>query len=160
MLLSIQQLFRNYDWIKFIIEEVGVDLSQSPFNQLLHFFLSQSGQKEKYNYQNGIDNTANTEKDIQILELFLKSKHIEGLLKEKDESYGNTPLHIACSLHSFVFIKRLLEADKNILLEKNSENKTPKEILEDEFLKYKGYVECPEKQRSLERLALIKEFLN
>ncbi len=52
------------------------------------------------------------------MDLILNSSEAvkEVILKERDESYGNTPLHIACSLHSFVFTKYILKqgADENI----------------------------------------------
>jgi ankyrin repeat protein len=74
---------------------------------------------------------------------------------EQDEGYGNTPLHIACNLHSYAIIKRIMEAgaDRDI---KNLEGKTTKNVVEDEIARYKGHIEGQEKDLTLERLSVIK----
>lgn len=77
----------------------------------------------------------------------------------KDDGYGNTPLHIGCSLHSFIIVKRLMQIDKGLMEEKNKDDKTPIDIMEEELKKYKEYVECPEKPRSLERLTVLKAMI-
>jgi hypothetical protein len=48
-----------------------------------------------------------------------------------DESYGNTPLHIACSLHSYVITKMLLQ--NSDLSQKNFAGRTPEEVIDNEI---------------------------
>jgi hypothetical protein len=50
--------------------------------------------KQKYN---------DFQTDIEVLNILLENKNRELMLSERDESYGNTPLHVACSLHSYEF---------------------------------------------------------
>jgi len=55
--------------------------------------------KQKYN---------DFQTDIEILNILLANKNRELMLLERDESYGNTPLHVACSLHSYELTKFLI----------------------------------------------------
>jgi len=96
--------------------------------------------------------------DKKIMDLILNSKGDvvkEIILKERDESYGNTPLHIACSMHSFVFTKYLMKegSDENI---KNLQEKTPEQILEDEVKAYKGHPPTKERDLTIEKLNLTR----
>ena len=42
----------------------------------------------------------------------LTTKHVPALLDVQDEAYGNTPLHIACSMYSDTIVDLLLKASK------------------------------------------------
>lgn len=81
---------------------------------------------------------------MEILNLFLSNPAKDVILREQEESYGNTPLHIACSLHSFVLTKVLFlnGSDVRIL---NEDNKSPLCIIADEIDKYRGHLESDEK---------------
>ena len=52
-----------------------------------------------------------------------------------------------------------MQIDKGLMEEKNKDDKTPIDIMEEELKKYKEYVECPEKPRSLERLTVLKAMI-
>ena len=140
-----------------MIETVGIDMTQERFRQLLHIFLYQVCKKERdyfkvNQYYDEADN------DKKIMDLILNSKGDvvkEIILKESDESYGNTPLHIACSMHSFVFTKYLMKegSDENI---KNLQEKTPEQILEDEVKAYKGHPPTKERDLTIEKLNLTR----
>lgn len=45
-------------------------------------------------------------------------------MNERDESYGNTPLHIACAMHSYVLTKLFIELGSDITI-KNEAGFTP-----------------------------------
>lgn len=47
--------------------------------------------------------------DKKVVEILVSGNWKDEILKEQDESYGNTPLHVACSLHSYSMTKLLLE---------------------------------------------------
>jgi len=137
-----------------MLETVGIDLAQERFRQLLHIYLYQICKKEKeYVKLNKYYDEA--DKDKKIIDLMLSTKASEFILDERDESYGNTPLHIACSLHSFVFTKYLLHAgaDESI---KNLQDKTPEEILKDEIKKFMGFTETKDRDITLERLKITQ----
>lgn len=55
-----------------------------------------------------------------MLSILLKDKSSEKLLIEQDEGYGNTPLHVACGLHSFVFSRMLIEAGSDLTIKNNA----------------------------------------
>jgi hypothetical protein len=48
-------------------------------------------------------------KDIECLKFLLSTKFSEDILKQQDEGYGNTPLHIAIAIHSVAFATILKE---------------------------------------------------
>jgi ankyrin repeat protein len=72
--------------------------------------------------------------------LLLKTGAKEAILNEKDESYGNTPLHVACSLHSFGLIKLLILAGSDLSVT-NLAGKTPVQVVNSEIETYLGYVD-------------------
>ena len=77
------------------------------------------------------------------------------MLVERDESYGNTPLHVACSLHSYVMTKELIDCGLSLDI-KNIAGLTPFGVVFSEIEKYKSYVDSPEVQMTLERLYMVK----
>ena len=85
----------------------------------------------------------------------LANKNAEKLLEERDESYGNTPLHVACGLHSYIFTSLLIEAGSS-LTTLNNAGFTPEGVIDDEIQAYKGHLNGPEKDFTLERLTLVK----
>ena len=96
------------------------------------------------------------------MKTLLSTSAREVLLAEKDESYGNTSLHVACSLHSIYLTKLLLEAGAS-LEEKNLAGRTPFEVVESEIELYRGYVDSNNnnlRDMSLERLQQVKSLFN
>ena len=77
------------------------------------------------------------------------------MLNEKDESYGNTPLHVACSLHSFSLTQQLIEAGSDLTI-KNLAEKTPEEIIDSEIEHYAAHLQTEDRDLTLERLRLVK----
>ena len=131
-------------------------MTQERFRQLFHVFLYQICKKERdYFKVNKYYDEADADKKIIDLILHSSDAVKEVVLKERDESYGNTPLHIACSLHSFVFTKYLMKegSDENI---KNFQEKTPEQILEDEVKAYKGHPPTKERDLTIEKLNLTR----
>jgi ankyrin repeat protein len=89
------------------------------------------------------------------LNIFLAYKNIDKLLREKDESYGNTPLHIACSFHQLTFTRILIENGADLTI-KNLVERTPEEVVDEEIDKYRVRIDCEEKSITLERLSILK----
>ena len=56
----------------------------------------------------------------------------EVVLREQDESYGNTPLHVCCALHSYVMSKLLIEEGSDLGI-KDRSDRTPLELVEYEI---------------------------
>ena len=93
--------------------------------------------------------------DKEILRTLFSSKASELMLKERDESYGNTPMHIACSLHSIDFTKFMIEAGSDLTI-KNLAEKTPEEVVDSEIENYSKHLHSEERDMILERLVQVK----
>ena len=52
------------------------------------------------------------EESSLLLGYLLTTKHVVALLDVQDEAYGNTPLHIACSMYSDTIVDLLLKSSK------------------------------------------------
>jgi hypothetical protein len=130
---------RNLSWVAFLIEKVGIEMQADRFRQLLHLFLCQACTKEREHYRRGLP-YANSQKDEELVSLLLKTGAKEAILNEKDESYGNTPLHVACSLHSFGLIKLLILGGSDLSVT-NLAGKTPVQVVDSEIETYLGYVD-------------------
>ncbi len=120
----------------------------------MHMYITNSGLKERESYQKGLM-YKEQETDTQILKMLLDNKYSEKLLVEQDESYGNTPLHVACGVHSYVFTKILIEVGSDMSI-KNLAGFTPEQVVDDEIEAYKGHLNGPEKDFTLERLSALK----
>ena len=59
----------------------------------------------------------------------------EEILSARDESYGNTPLHIACGMHSYDCAKILIEAGSDLSIQ-NFLELTPLGVVEAELTKF------------------------
>ncbi|CDW81159.1 n-terminal domain containing protein [Stylonychia lemnae] len=155
--LKSAMLKRNLDQIRFYLYSICVDLTQPNFNGLLHQFIVQSCTQERNHmlqgkYYEGLS------LDEQILDLFVKgenSQYSDYLLRLQDEGYGNTPLHVACGLYSYVFIRKLIDAGSDLSI-RNAADLTPEDIIDEEIKAYKIYLDSQEKQNTLERLSVVK----
>lgn len=88
---------------------------------------------------------------MKILKTLLNNEAAKKLIFVKDEGYENTPLHVACGLHSFVFTSLLIERGSD-LTAKNSQGFTPEDVIKDEIKTYNGHLKTLETTYSLERL--------
>ncbi len=96
-----------------------------------------------------------TEKDKEILGILLSNKAKDVMLSQKDEAYGNTPLHVACSLHSFSLTNYLIENGSDIAI-KNLVERTPEDIIDSEIQHYSAHLQTQDRDLTLERLRMIK----
>ena len=83
--------------VQLILENIGLDCSQPPIKNFLHSWLAAQCQIEKDGLLHGLAVNSNKE----ILKQIMFANPAIGLTK--DEAYGNTLLHIACSLYSLDF---------------------------------------------------------
>lgn len=81
------------------------------------------------------------------------------MLSERDESYGNTPLHVACSLYSVELTEFLIKAGCDVTI-KNLAERTPEEIIDNEIKLITAHIASEEKDMSLERLRLVLNLFN
>lgn len=86
----------------------------------------------------------------------LSSKAKEDILKDQDEGYENTALHIACSVFSYKLTSQLVEGGADILI-KNKVSKTGFDIVLSEIVHYEAFI--GEKEGILQQLNLIKDNL-
>ena len=146
--------YRNLEWVKFMLESVGLDMSQKRFRELAHLFMylvckaDRDMRMRKAVY-------SQIEIDKEILRTLFSSKEGELMLKERDESYGNTPLHIACSLHSIDFTRFMIEVGSDLTI-KNLAEKTPEEVVDSEIENYSKHLHSEERDMILERLVQVK----
>ena len=96
-----------------------------------------------------------TEIDKEILRTLFSNKAGELMLKVRDESYGNTPMHVACSLHSIDLTRFMIEIGSDLTI-KNLAEKTPVEIIDSEIENYSKHLHSEERDLILERLAQVK----
>ena len=96
-----------------------------------------------------------TEIDKEILRVLLSNKAGELMLKERDESYGNTLMHIACSLHSIDFSRFMIEAGSDLTI-KNLAERTAEEVVDSEIENYSKHFQSEERDMILERLVQVK----
>ena len=89
------------------------------------------------------------------MKALIEGKSQEIQLGERDESYGNTPIHIACSLHSFTVAKMLIEMGSDLSI-RNMAGKRPEDIVDSEIEVYSGFVHSKEKELTLEKLRIIR----
>ena len=99
------------------------------------------------------------ETDQKVVSLLLSSKFNDFLLTERDDSYGNTPLHVACSLHCYPMIEMLLSTGKS-RERTNLAGLTPEQVVLAEIEKYTAHVESAERTLTLERLSAVKTLFN
>lgn len=83
--------------VQLLLEQIGLDCSQLPLKNFLHSWLAAQCQIDKDGLLQGLAVNNNKE----ILKQIMFANPAIGLTK--DEAYGNTPLHIACSLYSLDF---------------------------------------------------------
>ena len=93
--------------------------------------------------------------DKEILRTLFSNKEGELMLKERDESYGNTPMHVACSLHSVDLTKFMIDAGSDLTI-KNLAEKTPEEVVDSEIDNYSKHLHSEERDMILERLVQVK----
>ncbi|TNV72304.1 hypothetical protein FGO68_gene16039 [Halteria grandinella] len=146
---------KNANWIQFLTEKLSLDISQDKFIDLLHHFVTQVATKERNAYRAG-QPYPDLELDLQITQQVLNCGVREALLTRQDESYGNTLLHLACSLHSIAFVHFLLQTKESDRQAKNTIGKTPEEIIDNEIAAYEGFVPSEDVNRVLSRLKEIK----
>jgi ankyrin repeat protein len=121
---------------------------------MIHLFLAQVCKLDRDMYRRKL-HYEEMDKDKEILSILLSNKAKEVMLSERDESYGNTPLHVACSLHSFSLTNFLIEAGADQKIQ-NLAEKTPKDIVESEIAHYAAHLQSEERDLTLERLRMIK----
>lgn len=138
-----------------MLEKTGIDMTTDTFLFLLHHFLTQVCTKERDINRRGDITYAETERDLEVVKLILKNKAREMILAAKDESYGNTPLHVTCSLHNVDITRYLLEQGCNREVKNNAE-RTPEEIVNNEIKTFSDYVPSKEQERTLMRLTQVK----
>lgn len=137
-----------------MLDNVGVDMSQEKFRDLAHLFLYQVCKMDRDMYRRKIL-YEDIERDKEILNILLSNKAKELMIKEQDESYGNTPLHVACSLHSFSLTGYLIETGSDISI-KNLAEKTPEDIIDSEIAHFSGHLQTEDRDLTLERLRMVK----
>ena len=74
----------------------------------------------------------------------------------KDEAYGNTPLHIACSLYSLDLAAEIAKICQESKTVKNNEGKTPLDIILSEIQHQQGNLRIEERALILVRLEQIR----
>ncbi len=89
----------------------------------------------------------------------LSTKHVFALLDVKDEAYGNTPLHIACSMYSDTVVTLILGTSRTQLESFNLAANTPLGILDEEIRYVEGELNPELKAVKLGRLCAIRQIL-
>lgn len=98
---------QDLKWVALIVDHFGLDLSHTQCRYIVHQTIFDRGQKEKTALQNGTK--LEMTKDRECMDYLLSTKFGPQLLKEKEEAYGNTPLHIAVSLPSLFYARIIVK---------------------------------------------------
>ena len=107
-----------------LLEQIGLDCSKPPLNNFFHSWLYEQCQRDRDSYLEGVslDNT----KSLELAKYILNSQ--PAIATAREESYGNTPLHIACALYSLDFAALIAGICSEAKSVENDESKTPLEM--------------------------------